>query len=370
MLRNLLAAACAAVIATAASTGSAAAEIRIALAAVLSGDVSWIGEQQEIGARRAVADINAEGGLLGRRVSLLALDDSCDPELAAAVARQLVEEEVVFVNGHSCSGASLAAAPIYVEAGILMISNSSTSPAFTESGWPTVFRVTGRDDDQGRIAADFIAGRWQGDRVAVLHDGQAYGQGLAEATARRLQEQGVEPAIFEAFEPGQVDFAELLDRLEAQGTEVVYAGSYHVESSMLLRQAAQRGMSLQLMGGDALAGDDFLLYTGPEGIGTIFTFGPDPRDLAGAEEVVRAFRDEEDFEPAGYTLHSYAAIQVWAEAVRRSESLEAGTLAATLREGSFDTVLGELRFDDKGDVTGGADYMLYVWDEDAQRPLD
>jgi branched-chain amino acid transport system substrate-binding protein len=353
-----------------ACAGIAEAEIRIGLAAVLSGDVSWIGEQQEIGARRAVADINVAGGLLGEQVELVTLDDSCDPELAAAVARQLIEEQVVFVNGHSCSGASLAAAPLYSEAGILMITSSSTNPALTEAGWSTVFRVTGRDDDQGRLAGNFIADRWPDAKIAIVHDGLAYGMGLAEETLRQLSARGIEPAIYEAFDAGQVDFTDIVDRLEAAEIEVIYAGSYHVEAAMILKQAVQRGMDLQLIGGDALAGDDFLIYTGEEGVGTLFTFGPDPRDLPSGAEVVRAFREEEGFEPAGYTLHSYAAVQVWAEAVRRAQSTDADAVAAALRSDAFESVLGTLHFDGKGDVSGGADYMFYIWGDDSHRPFD
>jgi len=127
----------------------ATAEIKIGVAGVLTGDISWIGEQQEVGARRAVDDINAAGGLLGEQVELVVLDDQCDPELAVAVARQMIDEGVVFVNGHTCSGSSLATAPLYKDAGIVQISPTSTTPELTERGYEHFYRVCGRDDVQG-----------------------------------------------------------------------------------------------------------------------------------------------------------------------------------------------------------------------------
>lgn len=349
---------------------AATAEIRIGLGAVLSGDVSWIGEQHEFGVHRAVADINGRGGLLGQTVSLVALDDACQGEQGAAVAEQLVDENVVFVSGHTCSGASLAAAPIYEAAGILMISPSSTNPALTEAGWSYVFRVTGRDDEQGRVAGDLLADRWADRNIAIVHDSLAYGQRLAEETQRQLVERGIEPVLFEGFTAGQVDFGDLLDRLEAAAVDVLYAGSYHVDASLILKQASQRGLELQLVGGDAFAGEDFLLFTGEDGVGTVFTFGPDARDHPMAADVVRAFRDEEGFEPVGYTLHSYATVQVWAAAVEAAGTTEAAAVAEALRSNTFDTVLGSLGFDEKGDVIGIEGYVWYVWGDGQHARLE
>ena len=148
----------------------AMAEIKIGVAGVLTGGIAWIGEQQEVGAQLAVADINAAGGLLGEQVELIVVDDQCDPKLATAVAQQLIDEGVVFVNGHTCSGASLATADLYEEAGVVMISPTSTTPELTERGYNHFYRVCGRDDVQGAIAGDYLSTHFADKTIAVVHD--------------------------------------------------------------------------------------------------------------------------------------------------------------------------------------------------------
>ena len=351
------------------TTTPAMAEIRIGVAGVLTGEISWIGEQQEIGARRAVDDINAAGGLLGEQVELVVLDDQCDPELAVAVANQMIEEGVVFVNGHTCSGSSLATAPLYKDAGIVQISPTSTTPELTELGYDHFYRVCGRDDVQGAIAGEFLFNRFSDKTIGVVHDNQAYGKGLAGQTAKALEERGVKVALYEGFEPAQADYTSLVDNIEKSKVEVLYAGSYQSDASIILTQAAERGIELQLVAGDSLASDDFLVYTGDSGIGTLFTFGPDAAKLSSAETVAERIREEDGFEPNGYTLYSYAAVQVWANAVKVAGSTDVDKLSVAMRSETFDTVLGTLGFDDKGDVTGIESYIWYVWGEETYGPL-
>jgi branched-chain amino acid transport system substrate-binding protein len=345
------------------------AEIKIGLAGPLTGSVQWIGEQQQIGAERAVADLNAEGGLLGEEIVLIPVDDACDADQALAAARQLVDEGVVFVDGHVCSHTSIAASAIYEDAGIPMISPASTNPTLTDEGGSNVFRVAGRDDDQGIVAGDYLANEWADGEIAILHDGQTYGQGLAEETKKRLNERGVQEVMFARYEPELADYTPLVDQLLAVEADVVYVGGYPNEAALILRQASERGAKLQLVSGDGMSSEDFLIVSGEAGLGTLFTFGPDARDNPAAAELVARFRDEDGYEPAGYTLYSYAAVQAWAQAVEQAGSVETGAVIEALKGGTFDTVLGEIAFDEKGDVTGIDTYVWYVWQGDAYVPL-
>jgi branched-chain amino acid transport system substrate-binding protein len=164
------------------NAAAAQAEIMVGIAGPLSGSALPSGEQTEIGAQKAFEHLNDKGGLLGEEIIVTSVDDACDPEQAKAAARQLVSEGVIFVLGHFCSHTSIAASKIYEEAGIIMISPGSTNPKVTDDGGPNVFRVIGRDDQQGTIAGDYLADT-HGDRnIAILHDGQTYGLGLAEFT--------------------------------------------------------------------------------------------------------------------------------------------------------------------------------------------
>jgi len=340
---------------------AARAEIKIGIAGPLSGSSLAIGEQQEIGAIKAIDHLNAKGGLLGEMIAFISVDDACDPRQAKAVARQLVSEGVVFVAGHLCSACSLAAADIYEEAGIIMISPASTNPKVTDEGGPNVFRVIGRDDQQGTIAGDYLADRHGQSRIAIIHDGQAYGMGLAEYTKRRLNERGVTEVLFDSYTADQKDYNSTVDRLVAEKVDVLYAGGYLRDIGIILRQAKKVLPGLRLVSGDALANAEFLFVAGEAAPGTYFTFGPDMRLKPEAEDVAAAIRDEDAFEPEGYTLYSYGAVQAWAQAVQQAGSLKLEAVIEALKTGSFDTVLGKIGFDAKGDVTGISTFVWYVF---------
>src|SRR5271166_570325 len=191
---------------------TAQAQIKIGIAAPLTGSSQEIGQQQMVGAQRAIADINANGGLLGQTVEAISVDDACEPKQAEAVARQLVSQGVVFVDGHLCSAASIAASPIYEAAGIVIISVSS-NPKFTEQGRSNVFRIGGRDDQQGVVAGDYLADHYANKKIAIINDGSIYAVGLVEQTKKQLNQRGVTEALFESYAPEQTDYPALIEKL-------------------------------------------------------------------------------------------------------------------------------------------------------------
>jgi branched-chain amino acid transport system substrate-binding protein len=208
-------------------TGAPAqAEVRIGFAAALTGPMAWAGAGSEQGAEFGVADLNAKGGVLGEQIELITADDYCDGEQAVAAANKLVAAAVVAVVGHQCSGAAIPASKVYSQAGLLMISTFATNPKLTEQGFTNVFRLVGRDDLQGRMAGDLLSERWANKPIAVLHDGQDFGKGLAEETRKRLNERGITAAMFEAIEPGKADYWDVVQKMRAMGVEVLYYGGY------------------------------------------------------------------------------------------------------------------------------------------------
>jgi branched-chain amino acid transport system substrate-binding protein len=343
---------------------SAQAEIKVGIAGPLSGSTLNVGEQQEIGAQKAIDHLNDEGGLLGEEIVVMSVDDACEPEQAKAAARQLVSEGVIFVVGHVCSSTSLAASKIYEEAGIIMISPASTNPKVTDEGGPNVFRVIGRDDQQGMIAGDYLADNYAKSKIAILHDGQTYGLGLAEFTKRQLNERGVTEVVFDSYTPEQADYKSIVDKLVDAKVDVLYAGGYQGDIGIILRQAKKTIPNLQLISGDSMVNGEFLLVAGEAGVGTYFTFGPDIRQMPEAAAATAAIRDEDAYEPDGYTLYSYGAVQAWAQAVQQADSLESGAVIDALKSGSFDTVLGKIGFDEKGDVTGLSAFVWYVFGQE------
>ena len=336
------------------------AEILVGIAAPFSGPALPTGEQVEFGATKAIDDLNAAGGVLGQEVILTSVDDACNAEQAAAAARQLVAEQVVFVIGHACSSGSIAGGPIYAAEDIIMISPASTNPQVTEAGLSNVFRVIGRDDEQGLIAGNFLADSYGDKNIAIYHDNSTYGKGLAELTKVQLNARGVTETIFATYEPEQREYSTLVAALEENAIDVLYVGGYQGDAGIIIRQARGSLGDLRLISGDALASEDFPLIAGDAGLGSYFTFGPDARENETAVDIVASFRDDEGFEPSGYTLYSYAAVQAWAQAVETVGSMDKEKVAQTLRTGEFQTVLGTIGFDDKGDVTG---IKSFVWNE-------
>jgi len=337
----------------------AQAEILIGGAGPNTGPLAWIGEQMQRGAEMAVTDINAVGGVLGEQVRLITVDDFCDPEQAVAAAKKLVSEAVIFVDGHYCSGASIPASEVYEMAGVLQISPASTNPLLTDQGRANVFRVIGRDDAQGIVAGNYLADRWAGKKIAIFHDGTTYGKGLADETRKQLHKRSVHEAVYQAYVPGRDDYSSETALLQGADIDVLYVGGYHTEVALMARAARDRGYSLQFVSGDAMATEELNLIAGPAVEGILFTFVADPRQNAEAAPVVDRFRAE-NFEPTGYTLHSYAAVQVWAQAVEKAGSLELKDVIAALHGQEFDTVLGRVDFDEKGDLTT-QNWVWYVW---------
>jgi branched-chain amino acid transport system substrate-binding protein len=340
--------------------GVAQADILIAAAGPITGQYAPFGEQIKRGAEQAVQDINNAGGILGQKLVLTIGDDACDPKQAVSVANDLAKAGVVFVAGHYCSGSSIPASKVYTEEGILQISPASTNPKLTDEGGPNVFRVCGRDDQQGGISGAYIADHFKGKKIGIIHDRTAYGQGLAEETKKALNAKGTAEAVFETYTPGEKDYTALVTRLKNEKIDVLFVGGYHTEAGLIARQLHSLGMKTQLIAGDALVTDEFWSITGDAGEGTMMTFGPDPRKLTQAAPVVAAFK-KANYDPEGYTLYTYAAVQVFAEAAKKAEGkTDADTLAKIMKSTDFKTVIGDLSFDNKGDIKQPA-YVMYQW---------
>ncbi|MBI1180145.1 MAG: ABC transporter substrate-binding protein [Alphaproteobacteria bacterium] len=334
-------------------------EIVIGVAGPMTGSEAAIGEQMSRGAKKAVEDINAAGGINGRKVHLNVADDACDPKQAVTVANDFVSEGAVMVAGHYCSGASIPASDVYADSGIVQITPASTNPQFTERGLTNVFRVCGRDDEQGPTAAKYIAAKYPDARIAIVNDKSTYGKGLADEFQEALHKLGKDPVLVEAITARETDYSALVTKLRQANADILYFGGYKTEAGLIVRQMRQAGLSTILVGGDALVTEEFWAITGDAGAGTLMTFGPDPRLNPKNADLVAWFR-KNNYEPEAYTLYTYAAVQAWAEAARKAGTVDPRKVADELRKGTFDTALGTIDFDDKGDNSSPG-YVFYVW---------
>src|SRR5258707_970317 len=344
------------------SASAFAQDITIAVAGPLTGGESAFGRQMKNGADQAVADINAAGGVLGKKLALDAEDDACDPKQARSVAEKIAGAKIPFVAGHFCSSSSIPASEAYADGNVLQITPASTNPLFTERKLWNVARVCGRDDQQGLVAADYIAKFYKGKNVAILNDKTTYGKGLADETKKSLNKAGFQEKMFESYNKGDKDFTAIVSRMKRENIDLVYVGGYHQESGLIVRQMRDQGMQTVLMAGDALADKEFASITGPAGEGTLFTFGPDPRNKPTAKAIVERFKAK-GIDPEGYTLYTYAAMQVWSQAVAKAGTTDAKKVMDTIKRGaSWDTVIGKIEIDPKGDIKQ-IDYVVYKWDD-------
>jgi len=346
--------------------GSAQAEVKIGFASPLSGDYALTGGRNRIAVELAVRRLNDAGGVLGEPVTLLAVDDACGLERAAEAAHRLVAAGVVMVVGHMCSHSSLLAAGVYETADVLMISPSSTHPRLTEEGRRNVFRLNGRDDQQGRLAGDFLARNWPGEAIAILHDGSTYGEGLASQTRSHLRTHGVREALYDVYTPGELDHTALAARLEAAAIEVLYIGGYGPDAARILRAVRARGDDLQLVGGDGLGMKEFRTIAGPIADGTVFSARPIPAALPAAG-LLAEFRVRGLGTRSG-GIAAHAAVEAWSQAAERAGSVNLPAVADMLRRGRFATVLGPIAFDAKGDLAG-ASWQWQRWSGGSSRPL-
>lgn len=342
------------------SAHGAMAQVKIGIGGPITGPNAAFGAQLVTGAQQAIADINAAGGILGQTVEGVPGDDASDPKQGVSVANKFVGQGVKFVVGHFNSGVSIPASEVYAENGVLQISPASTNPKLTDRGLWNTFRTCGRDDQQGIVAAGFIAKQFKGKNIVILHDKTTYGKGLADETKGNLNKAGVKEVMYEGVNTGEKDFSALVAKIKALKPDLVYWGGLHTELGLIIRQMRDQGVTAPAMGADGITSDEFAAIGGDGVIGTYMTFPPDPRNRPTAAEVVKRFQDK-GVNPEAYTLYSYAAVQLIKQAAEETKSLDPKKIAAALHSGkAYKTVLGDIAYDSKGDRKS-LDYVLYTW---------
>ncbi|WAC25995.1 branched-chain amino acid ABC transporter substrate-binding protein [Ancylobacter sp. SL191] len=338
----------------------ASAQVKVGVGGPITGANATFGAQLKNGAEQWATDVNAAGGLLGQKVEIIVGDDASKPEQGVSVANKFIADGVKFVIGHFNSGVSIPASEQYAEAGVIAISPASTNPKLTERGLTNVFRTCGRDDQQGAVAAAYILQNLKGKKIAIVHDKTPYGKGLADETKKALNAGGVTEVVYEGINPGEKDYSALVSKLKAANVDILYYGGLHTEAGLLVRQLRDQGQNTVLFSGDGITDKEFWTIAGPGAAGTLMTFGPDPRKSPAAVKVVEEFK-KKNIDPEGYVLYSYAAGQVIQQAVEATKSLDTKKVAEYIHSGAaFNTVLGKLTFDKKGDRTN-LDYVVYVW---------
>lgn len=349
------------------SLAGAVDTVKIGVAGPMTGGYAAFGEQFWRGASQAAEDINAAGGIDGKQIELVKGDDACEPKQATAVANRLLDQDkVAAVVGHFCSSSTIPASEVYADAGVLVITPGSTNPQVTERGLPTVFRMCGRDDQQGPLAADFIVNELKAKKIAVVHDKDTYGQGIADAMRARLKELNADDRVvlYEGLTRGEKDFNALVTKIKAADADTVYFGGLYNEAGPLLRQLREQGLKVNFLSGDGSL-DPAIVTTagGPQFVeGAYMTSVREARNIASSQEVVKKMK-EAGFDPAGFTLYAYAALEAIAASMNGAKTGDGMKLAEWLKAHTVPTVLGPKTWDAKGDLNETS-FSLFVWGPD------
>ncbi|MCK7546432.1 branched-chain amino acid ABC transporter substrate-binding protein [Marinobacter koreensis] len=347
------------------AAGQASAEIQIGIAGPMTGPVAQYGDMQFSGARMAIKRINENGGVMGEKLVGVEYDDVCDPKQAVTVANSLVNDGVRFVVGHLCSSSTQPASDIYEDEGVLMITPASTNPDITDRGYELVFRTIGLDSMQGPVAGNYIASQ-NPERVAIIHDKQQYGEGIATAVRDTLKDKGVDIAMFEGITAGAKDFSSLISKLKQADVDYVYYGGYHPELGLILRQAKQAGLDAQFMGPEGVGNKDINTIAGDAAEGLLVTLPPSFDKKSENQDLVKAFEDAGEDPTGPFVLTSYTAVQLIADGIEKADSTDPFDVAEALRSGSFDTPIGTVQYDKKGDLKS-FDFVVYRWHSDGTK---
>jgi len=351
------------------AASAAQAQMKIGVAGPITGANASFGAQLTQGVAQAAEDINAAGGILGQKITVQQGDDVSDPKQGVSVANKFVGDGVHFVVGHFNSGVTIPASEVYADNEVLFITPSATNPKVTDRKLWDAFRTCGRDDQQGKLWADLALGQLKDKKIAIVHDKTPYGQGLADAAKGFMNAGGKKEVLYEGVNVGEKDYSAIVSKIKASGADYLMWGGLHTEAGLIVRQMRDQGMTTILISGDGITDTEFASIGGPGVEGTLMSFGPEPRNNPAAKDIVAKFKAK-GFEPQGYTLYSYAAMQIFKQAAEKANSLEPKKVAAVMHSGMpFHTVIGDISYDAKGDRTT-VDYVWYVWKKDVDGKIN
>ncbi|AZO58321.1 MAG: branched-chain amino acid ABC transporter substrate-binding protein [Mesorhizobium sp.] len=344
----------------AAAAGVARADIVLGVAGPMSGPNAAYGEQYRVGVETAIQRINANGGVLGQKLSVSVGDDVSDPKQGVSVANKFVADGVHYVVGHYNSGVTIPASEIYAENGVLFVTPTATNPMVTERGLWDAFRACGRDDQQGIIAAKFVLERFAGKKVAIVDDKSTAGKGLADEMAKAYNSGGGKEVLREEINPGEKDYSALVAKIKESGADLVYYGGQHTEAGLIVRQMHDQGVKTVLMGGDGISNSEFGAIGGDGAAGTLMTSFPDPASFPEAKDAVADLKAK-NVPTEAVTLYAYAATQILAEAIAKAKVDDPKAASDYLHSGApIPTVLGTISYDDKGDIKQPG-FVVFEW---------
>ncbi len=330
---------------------NAAQSIKVAVVAPFSGDYAAYGTLLLSGAMQAVEDINANDGIKGTPLEILPFDDQCDPEMAIKQASLIGKKHIQIVIGHVCSAATLAASSIYNRANILMLTPSATNNKITERKYNNIFRMIGTDSQQSSVATNFINKTLKSKRIAILHDQDLYSKDLADMVGEGLLRSGATPILYQGISRGTRNFTPIIKKLKVLEADAIYFAGLYPEVASLAKTLNILSLHIPIISADGIAINRFIPETGGTHVaGSILhTFPEDPTNFISSNRIITKMQ-KQHMETTGYALYSYAALQVIATAIDKTNTADGITLANWLHHNEVETILGKKSWDTNGDI--------------------
>ena len=367
------AAAPAATSAPAAAAGGGETVVKIGHAAPLTGGIAHLGKDNENGARLAVEEANKEGLTIdGKKIKLelVGEDDAGDPKTGTAVAQKLVDEKVVAVVGHLNSGVSIPASKIYSDAGIVQISPSSTNPDYTKQGFKTTYRVVATDAQQGPALANYAAKTLHAKSVAIVDDATAYGKGLADEFEKTAKADGVNVVAREATNDKATDFKAILTKIKGKKPDVIMYGGMDATGGPFAKQAKELGITAKIVGGDGVCTDKVAELAG-DAVSNIICSeaGLALSKMEKGADFDKRYQARFNAPVQIYAPFTYDAVMVIVDAMKRANSTDAAAILAEMPKTNYKGVIGNIAFDEKGDMKEGT-ITLYDYKDKKKSVLD
>ena len=331
--------------------------VRIGQVSPLTGPQAHLGRDNDNGTRLALDEINAQGLTIGGekvRLELKSEDDGADPKTATTVAQKLVDEGVVGVVGHLNSGATIPASKIYSDNGIPQISPSATAVAYTASGYKTAYRVMTNDAQQGSVLGNYAVTKLGAKKIAIIDDRTAYGQGLADEVEKAVKAAGGEIVAREYTSDRATDFMAILTSIKGKTPDLVFFGGMDPQAAPMLKQLKQLGINAKFLGGDGAQTPQFIALAGADAEGAMASNPGLPLNVMPGGQAFKSKFETKYGKIQNYSPYAYDAVYVMVEAMKRANSTEPAKYLAEMPKTDYQGVTGHIRFDSKGDISGGA----------------
>jgi branched-chain amino acid transport system substrate-binding protein len=361
-LRRLAAAA--AVGAMIAGPSALAQDIKIGMSGPTSGAEAYFGTTWMNGAELAIKEVNDAGGIKGRKVVLERLDDQGDPKQGTLVAQRFCDEDdTLAVIAHFNSGVTIPASDVYNRCGLPQVTNSS-NPKITAAGYTNLFRPIANDFMQGGTPADYAVDVLKVTTAAVVHDKQAFGQGVADVFKAQFEKRGGKVTSYSGVTATDVDFSALITKLKSENPGVVYYGGTMPAVALFLKQMRSLGMNSTFFAADPAFMPDFIRAAGPDvAAGSIVSFQAPPYESSAAlREFARKYQSTWNDAPGSYSAYGYNEAKIILEAMRRANPLDRATIVTELHKTKTQGLTGMIEFTEKGELKEPAVFLYKVID--------